>query len=158
MKETVLDVLMYLFEHYLDVDMDTDSDEAFVRRELIEAGFRDADISKAFAWLEGLTMECGPTAQGTTEGSAIRIFSAEEVRRLDVECRGFLVFLEQVGVLDARTRELIIDQAMALETDSVDLEQLKWVALMVLLNQPGNESVAAWMEDFVFDTPGQRLH
>ncbi|NIR27966.1 MAG: DUF494 domain-containing protein [Gammaproteobacteria bacterium] len=158
MKETVLDVLMYLFEHYPDVDMDVDSDEALVRRELIEAGFRDADISKAFAWLEGLTTEYSPVGQAAREGSAIRVFSAEEMRRLDVECRGFLVFLEQAGVLDARTRELIIDQVMGLETDSVDLEQLKWVALMVLLNQPGNESVAAWVEDFVFDTSGQRLH
>ena len=40
----------------------------------------------------------------------------------------------------------------------MDLEQLKWIILMVLFNQPGQEAAYAWMEDLVFeDTPG-RLH
>lgn len=158
MKEGVLDVLMYLFERCLDVAMDMDSNEALVRSELIEAGFREVDISKALAWLEGLSTDCVAATLEAKESRATRVFSAAETYRLDVQCRGFLVFLEQVGLIDARTRELIIDRAMALDTDCIDLEQLKWVALMVLLNQPGNESLAAWMEDFVFDPTGRWLH
>ncbi len=47
---------------------------------------------------------------------------------------------------------------MALETGDVDLEQLKWVVLMVLFNQPGKEDVYAFMEDLVLDRASGRLH
>ncbi|MFB5206121.1 DUF494 family protein, partial [Stenotrophomonas sp. 3diitr2024] len=37
--------------------------------------------------------------------------------KLDVECRGFLLYLEQHGILDADQRELVLDRAMALDQD-----------------------------------------
>ena len=39
MKESVLDVLMYLFEHYLDEETEVDSDQESLRSELVRAGF-----------------------------------------------------------------------------------------------------------------------
>ena len=69
----------------------------------------------------------------------------------DVECRGFLMFLEQQGILDAIQRELVLDRAMALDQDEFDLDDLKWVVLMVLFNQPGQEAAFAWMETQMFD-------
>jgi len=33
---------------------------------------------------------------------------------------------------------------MALEQDEMDLDDLKWVVLMVLFNQPGSEAAYAW--------------
>lgn len=160
MKENVLDVLIYLFEHYLEDDTDVESDRESLEGELVEAGFPVAEIDKAFAWLDGLGSEteaashlANPAGPPTT-----RVFVPQEMERLDIECRGFLVFLEHAGVLDTLTRELVIDRVMALETDDIDLEQLKWVVLMVLFNQPGKESVFAWMEDFVLDSADGRLH
>ena len=47
---------------------------------------------------------------------------------------------------------------MALKTDEFDLGQLKWVILMVLFNQPGEEAAYAWMEDLVFDSLTGYLH
>ncbi len=74
-----------------------------------------------------------------SEQQSFRIYSDEECGKLDTECRGFLLFLEQMGVLDHATREMVIDRVMALDSEEVDLEQLKWVILMVLFNQPGQE-------------------
>ncbi len=160
MKESVLDVLMYLFEHYLDDDdVDVDSDRESLRQELSEAGFPHMEISKAFDWLEGLTADHdGPCPEGVKDAPSTRIYAVEEMERLDSEGRGLLLFLEQAGVLDATTRELVIDRVMALEAGGIDLEQLKWVILMVLFNQPGKESMFTWMEDFVFDREAGRLH
>ena len=78
--------------------------------------------------------------------------------RLDTECRGFILFLEQMGVLSPTSRELAIDRAMALENEDFDLDQLKWVVLMVLFNQPGEEAAYAWVEDLVFDNTTNCLH
>lgn len=160
MKESVLDVLMYLFEHYLDDDdVDVDSDRESLRQELSEAGFPHMEISKAFDWLEGLAADQeGPCPEGVKDAPSTRIYAVEEMERLDSEGRGLLLFLEQAGVLDATTRELVIDRVMALEAGGIDLEQLKWVILMVLFNQPGKESMFTWMEDFVFDREAGRLH
>ena len=68
------------------------------------------------------------------------------------------MFLEQTAVLDHNTREMVIDRVMALESEEIDLEQLKWVVLMVLFNQPGREAAYAWMEDLVFDEMPGIIH
>ena len=69
-----------------------------------------------------------------------------------------LAFLEQAKILDAQDRELVIDRVMALESGDNDLYQLKWVVLMVLLNQPGKEEAYAWMEEVVMDQQAAALH
>ncbi len=161
MKESVLDVLMYLFEHYLDEeDIDVESDRESLRHDLVEAGFPDEEIDRAFAWLEGLAVGAEqPQGEAVRAApSSIRVYASQELERLDRDCRGFLLFLEQVGVLDNTTRELVIDRVMALESFDIDLEQLKWVVLMVLFNQPGKESMFSWMEELVFDRQGGLLH
>ena len=150
---------MYLFEHYFDDETELDSDRESLRQELIEAGFPEGEIAKAFKWLEALT--AGETVIEPREGDdvpATRVYTDEECERLDLECRSFLLFLEQVRVLDSITRELVIDRVEALEGEEIDLESLKWVVLMVLFNQPGKEAVFAWMEDIVLDKASGRLH
>jgi Smg protein len=66
--------------------------------------------------------------------------------------------LEQAGLLSCDTRELVLDRVMALETDEIDLSQLKWIILMVLFNQPGQEEAYAWMEDLMFEDVAGYIH
>ncbi len=159
MKENVLDVLMYLFENYMNDEIEFNTDEEALRVELQQAGFRSTEISKAFDWLDGLARQ-----QGNAKGDAppnpvsMRIYTDLEIEKLDPDCRGFLLFLEQSGVLDHATREVVIDRVMALESEEIDLDQLKWVVLMVLFNQPGGEAAFAWMEDLVFEEAASSLH
>ena len=80
----------------------------------------------------------------------MRLYTTAEYAKLDAEGVGFLMFLEQSGVLNAEQRELVIDRATALDQDDVDLDDLKWVVLMVLFNQPGAEAAYAWMENLMF--------
>jgi Smg protein len=152
MKENVFDVLMYLFENYMDTEPELNPDRETLREELSEAGFPSAEIGKAFSWLEELAeqQESLPVHKVRT-GISIRVYSEEEQARVDLEGRGFLMFLEQVGVLDPATRELVIDRVMALDSDDTDLDQIKWIVLMVLFNQPGREAAFVWMEDMVMN-------
>ena len=167
MKENVFDVLMYLFENYLDSEAGPGPDEDTLREELLQAGFPGTEVDKAFAWLEGLVaqQQAGQqldsplnTNAPQNAGSSIRVYNDREMERIDTDMRGFLMYLEQVGVLDAMTRELAIDRVMALESDEVDIDQLKWVVLMVLFNQPGREAAFAWMEDLVYNGTPEQLH
>jgi Smg protein len=152
MKEGVLDILIYLFENYFDGDTDEGSepDRDTLKQELEHAGFPAGEVERALCWLEDLAADPARSA-ATPTGRAIRVFGALEQARLDADCRGFLVHLENVGILSPTQRELVIDRLMALESDEIDLEKLKWVVLMVLFSQPGQESAFARMEDLVFE-------
>jgi len=159
MKENILDVLMYLFENYMNDEVEVDKDEESLRVELQQAGFHQRQISKAFDWLEGLTeLQDHAEVIPSTRQSSIRVYTEKEAEKLNTESRGFLQFLENVGVLDNATREMVVDRVMALDADEVDMDQLKWVVLMVLFNQPGREEAYAWMEDLVFDENAGNLH
>jgi Smg protein len=152
MKHTVIDILIYLFEHYIDDEIELDVDQDRVKLELRDSGFDDGQIAKAFDWLQGLAntneQAIPPISENAT---SVRIYALEEETKLDAECRGFLHFLAEVGVLDPTNREVVIDRVLALEADEVDIGQLKWIVLMVLFNRPGQEQAFVWMEDLVMD-------
>ena len=46
----------------------------------------------------------------------------------------------------------------ALDTEELNLEQVKWVVLMVLSCQPGQEAACARMEDLLYELPGLTPH
>jgi Smg protein len=69
----------------------------------------------------------------------VRVFSDSELARLSTECRGLLLRLESAHVLTPQQREIVIERMLALDADEPDTEQLKWVVLMVLSSQPGQE-------------------
>ncbi|OOZ41252.1 hypothetical protein BOW53_04535 [Solemya pervernicosa gill symbiont] len=159
MKENVLDALMYLFEqYYLDDDSNLTPDHDSIKDRLNEAGFLEGEIDKAIHWLEELADNQHLIDTIVPANRSFRIYTDQEAARLNKECRGFLIFLEQSGILTPLSRELVIERFMALNTDEIDLEQLKWVVLMVLFTRPGEEEAYAWMEDLVFDNPTGYLH
>lgn len=160
MKENVFDVLMYLFENYMDEGTEFQPDQESLTYELTQAGFRRGEIRKAFTWLDGLSVlrekHAYPPRPGTS--AAIRHYLPQEQEKLDGECRGYLHFMEVSGVIDPATREVVIDRLMALEVDEIALDQIKWVMLLVLFNQPGQEYAYHMLEDMVFDEMQGHLH
>lgn len=156
MKENVFDVLMYLFENYFYEEANIDPDRESLEAELSQVGFGQPEVTKAFDWLDALSDS--RHLPNVAAATATRVFTDSECQRLDLECRGFLVFLEQAGILTGASRELVIDRVMALEDDGLDLDTLKWVILMVLFSQPDQEEAYVWMESLLFESPAQLLH
>lgn len=158
MKESVLDVLMYLFENYFYDDPDEQHDRDSMEESLHEAGFTSGEIDKAFRWLDGLAEQRVQPLLRLHSHEPVRVFAASEEERLDTDCRDFLMYLSNSGVLDAQRRELVLDRLMALDSDEIGLEDVKWVVLMVLFNQPGQEANVAWIEDLMFDSEQEYRH
>ena len=158
MKESVLDVLIYLLDHYVGEEPDIIPDQQDLKTQLIQVGFADIQVDKAIDWLEGLATRKDGLDTGVLRSRSIRIFNDVESEKLDVKCKGFLLFLEQLGVLDAEDRELVIDRVMALETEFIELQQLKWVVLIILFNRPGKEAAFIWMEDIIMDEVSAVVH
>jgi Smg protein len=155
MKENVFDVLIYLFENYLDGESEPSPDPDAIRTELLEAGFPQPEVNKAFDWLESLAEQQPIKA---VSPPAFRVFSEEECAKLDTDCRGLLMFLEQSNILAPASRELVIDRVMALNEETISLENLKWIVLMVLFSQPNEEVAFARMENLVYETIPGYMH
>ncbi|PCI22159.1 MAG: hypothetical protein COB62_01850 [Piscirickettsiaceae bacterium] len=158
MKETIFEVLVYLFEHYIDVNEGDAVATDTLKAELLEAGFTASYVDRAFDWMEHLTNQPSSPANSYMEQKSIRIYSPEERQRFDVDGQGFLLFLEQTGIIDADRREIIIDRAMALGDSVLTEDHVKWVALMVLFSQSGMEGHYSQMEELVYGDIPFDLH
>lgn len=159
MNENIIDVLIYIYETYMDGEKQLPSDQILIEEHLLKIGFHEGEINKAFDWLDELAWRQGALQEnGDFNQASMRLYSDEEVQRIDMESRGLLLFLEQNGILDPLSRELVIERAMALENPELDSDDIQWIALLVLLNQPGQETAFSLMENLVYDGIPDLLH
>lgn len=153
MTNTMVDVLIYLFEHYMDGETPPPANQDELVSELALLGFSSPQVEKAIQWLDELALlQSQPQLQTQSpKVNAMRIYTDAEQQRLDLECRGFLLFLEQNEILNPASRELVIERALALDTPVISEDELKWTVLLVLMNQPGQEEAFSRMEGIVYD-------
>lgn len=155
----MFEVLMYLFENYMDGSVALNADQDTIVSELEQAGFLRSEIGRALDWLDGLnrvqeTVQAGPVLTS----NAIRHYAPEECERLGMEGRGFLLYLEQISIMDAMTREIVIDRIMALDHREVDIGGIKWVVLIALFNQPDKKSALSLLQDMILSDAFDILH
>jgi len=160
MTNNILDVLTYMFD-YLFEEAEQESsqiDDIALKAHLSEAGFETGKIDKALSWLENIaTLQDGKSMSFEAANGGMRIYSEEEKSKIDAKSRGFLLFMENIGQLDASQREMIINQVMSLGDSSLSLEDLKWVVMMVLGNSSDEIVSAQWLESIVFSDDNHTL-
>lgn len=133
------EILAFLFEHCQHSDLSQNSE--LVAKKLSAAGFDDTDISEALTWLAGVAR--GPqrvVAPLPENRAAFRAYAPRELAKLDAGCRGYLIALEQSGILSPSTREHVIERALAAAGSTLTLQQLKLIVLMVLWNEQAPSS------------------
>ena len=148
------DILVFLFENCQQAELAYDSER--VAKKLSAAGFEDSDISEAMHWLAGVVQ--GPP--GVRDPlpdlrASFRAYAPRELAKLDAPCRGFLLTLEHSGILNAAMREVVIERALAAAGDTLSLEQLKLVVLMVVWNQ--QTPTSRLLAEDLFTAPQARL-
>jgi Smg protein len=148
------DVLAYVFENCQQTEVAHDSDR--VAKKLSAAGFEDSDISEALHWLAGVLM--GPQvglANLPDAKRSFRAFAPREAAKLDAQCRGFLMTLEHSGILNPQTRELVIERSLAASGETLTLEQLKLIVLMVMWHQ--QTAASRLVSEDLFSAPQARM-
>lgn len=157
----MFEIIMYLFESYMQIDQSIEIDAQEITDELLEEGFQKSDISKALAWLDNLTRLHEQNPQSKTQlakETSHRIYSAAEQHRLDSDCQGFISYLGQADILNTHTREVVIDCVMSLDVDELTLPDLKWLILMVLFNDPNSEDAFLQLESMLLDFEDGLIH
>ncbi len=152
----MIEVLVYLFEQYYQTDTTPDQDA--LAQKLSAAGFGHEDISEALTWLRSLAeREKSVYPTELAGGDSFRAFSSVERDRISPDALGFVTFLEAAGVLTAKTRELVLDQAIAVQEDIVELAKMKVIVLIVLWTQQGNVD-AIVLDELLPDGAPRVLH
>ena len=145
----MFEVLMFLFENYMDGSAALRADSETIVLELEKIGFDRYEIDRALDWIEGLHQVQGTVLATSLSSRSMRYYLPEEQERLGVEGIGLLIYLEQMQVLDPATREVVIDRLMALDFRAVDLGRIRWVVLMALFNQPEKKSALILLQDMI---------
>lgn len=158
MKETVLDVLIFLFDNYLNAEIELVGDEDDIADELEQAGFEEQDVFKALNWLGALSELYHENFQVRESKAALRNLTRYEREKLDVQAQGYFIKLQNQGILDSTTREIILESVMAIDVQNLNLGQFKRIVGMVMLNNPKAESLVACGEDLIYREAGGLTH
>jgi Smg protein len=77
MKESVLDILIYLFENYMDAAEDhPQPDRESLKEELERAGFDETEVARALAWMDDSTPIAAATCCTSSTSASCRRRSA----------------------------------------------------------------------------------
>jgi Smg protein len=128
----MFDILVFLFESYIDAGSYPDSDKLSLK--LTAAGFEDDDIHLALGWLAGLSQLSAANYPAAINRSNMRCYADIEIKRISVQARSFLAFLEQNNMITPIEREMIIDRAVAIGREDLPQDKIKLITLMVLWN------------------------
>lgn len=153
----ILSVLMYLFHNHMGENCQiSDAEPSVLTNQLEDAGFDQESIEQALNWLDNLYLSrASLDTMPEDSPPSNRVFSDYECEIIDIDCRSYLLMLEQLKILNPSLRELVIDLVIALEDEGIDVSLIKWVTLMVLYNEKERQDALANMELLVLnDTVG----
>jgi len=157
----MFEIIMYLFESYIQIDQTMELDTQEVTDELMQEGFQKSEIAKALAWLDNLANmhKQDPQSRAIPEQKdSHRIYNKQEQSQISLECRNYIHYLEEAKILTTHTREMVIDCIMSLDSGELILEDVKWLILMVLFNDPKSDDAFLQLESMLMDFEDGLIH
>ncbi|CAM4462081.1 MAG: Protein Smg [Legionellaceae bacterium] len=154
----MLEILLLLFQNFLENKSKISStDDKKVKLEL--ALPKELNLEKMQDFFDFIkTEEFVELSKSINNSKGIRCFNFEETLHLTSQARGFLHFIEQLGIINPFSRELIIEQAMDLDEREINLEKMQNLVLMLLFTQPEHKEALALMESYFIKSQPMLLH
>lgn len=144
----ILEVVVFLFKNFLRPDGTLPDNQDILVTNLHNVGFPKELIYQAFEWLASLGKQqkfvCEPSK------GALRVFTPEETAKINLGCIQFIKLLERKGILNPKSREMVINQLMQLG-ENVVVADVKWVSLLVLFSQPDQHATLALLEKIILE-------
>lgn len=154
----MLEVLIFIYQNYWDkheaIDL-KETDEAIMAYELSQAGFNHQDILHAVDWVKDLRRSV-QQPQYQHDPAALRIFCDMERSKINDESLNFLSLLYRSDIISAYERDLIIDRAMLLPQETLSMEDIRWITMMVLWDDTRKQDYL-FVEDALFNPQGISL-
>jgi Smg protein len=148
MQQKILTVITFLFQNYWHSKEELPKNFDDMLSVLGEAGFEKKVITKTFEWLSHLSQQQADFKNLPTANN-FRIFTIEEKQKIDKKCQDFILFLENEKILNSKTREILINQLLQLQDQNLSINDVKWVALLVLFNEPDARNRLTKLENMI---------
>jgi Smg protein len=142
----MFEILVYLYESYRMVELAPDRDT--LEKKLFAAGFDASSVKGALDWFAHMSSTASHPR--LLETAHVRLYASEELERLDADCLSTLRFLEGAGIIDAESREWVINGLMHLHGEDIAPEQVRWMSLIVLWSR-GYIEHYTYLEEFLLN-------
>jgi Smg protein len=136
---TILDVLLHISKHYNKTNAWINKSSKLID-DLQKKGFDPKLINQSLDWLAALTNAKVHLETMPSDRSTFRIFSKEEQCYFSSTGINFILSLQSHGVLNTLTRELVIQQALLLQLETITIPVIKGVVALVLFIDELNTS------------------
>ncbi len=143
MKEKVVELLVYLMSEIQENKRIADINV----KELQNKGYTQSEITAAMSWIYD-NIQLGHPERRTSgvprEGSR-RVFHEAEKAVISTEGQGFLLQLMELGLLDDRDLEQVIERAMMSGYEKVTVFELQELVAGILLTRGGGAAGSGLM-------------
>lgn len=137
MKEKVVELLIYIMSEMQDNKRISDIDLS----DLKTRGYTQSEISAAFSWIyenSELNQQRPASSARASEGSR-RVLHEAEKAVLATESQGYLIQLRELGVLDEKDFETVIERAMMAGYERLSVTDLREIVASVLFARGGDD-------------------
>ncbi|MFN0157879.1 MAG: DUF494 family protein [Bacteroidota bacterium] len=135
MKEKVVELLVFIMTEIQENKRINEIDIADLRSK----GYTQSEISAAFSWLYD-NFQLNETAQrheGRQQGSQRMLHEAEKYA-LTTESQGYLIQLRELGLLDERDLETVIERVMLTGYEKLSIAELHSIVAAVIFARGGD--------------------
>jgi uncharacterized protein Smg (DUF494 family) len=133
MKEKVVEILIYLMSEMQENKQLNEIDLSDLRTK----GYTQSEISAAFSWLYDnvQTSYAGAISSGATTAESRRVLHDAEKLALSMESQGYLIQLRELGLLDDKDLETVIERAMVTGYEKLSIGEIREIVASVLLSK-----------------------
>jgi len=141
MKERIVELLVHIMSGIQMKSTLADIDVG----ELKEKGYTVTEISEALSWLYSHVQVTNGVINlpGSLRGTT-RIFHEAEKAVFTIESQGYLIQLRELGLLDDRDLELVIERAMQTGYERLSVDEVREIVAALLLGKGGSASLS-WL-------------
>jgi Smg protein len=139
MRERFLDIVTVIARYIFEEGRGADEEQA-ITEELVAEGYDPREVAEAFEWLEQVAAtRVGRPEGGALDDSAARVLTPTERLKIHSQAFGFLIRLRQLGLIDGRVLERILERAMDVEAEEIGLDEIRAIAALVIFDRSPQE-------------------
>jgi uncharacterized protein Smg (DUF494 family) len=120
----------------LVAEMSQKSNKSFkeLDKELVHLGYSSEEIEQAMFWFSSQWSPVGLTESARSGRPAFRVLSPWEVTCLNADAHGYLLRLQNLGIIDEERFENIMGRILPFGGDQFDISDVKALAGAVIFN------------------------
>jgi len=135
MQERIIEIIVYVleeFRHSRSKENYTD-----ISQTLMSRGYTENEINLAFSWIFDHLQQNTPDEEERLhyQESSVRVLHDLEKMVIEPDAYGYLLQLQQLGLISEADMEDIIEKALSLGTTHVTLEDIKAFTSAIIFNR-----------------------